>query len=354
MAQAAASNDHWAAATQITVPPEGAIVSITATNTGATAEIGEPKHVGETPRHSLWWKFTATETASLSLSTAGSGFDTVLAVYTGRSLTNLSIVATNDDSNAQLTSHVLFRALGGETYYVAVDGVAGDTGAIQLSLNIAGVSGVPTWELPDVIGNLLRSTDHANKVVLIDFWETTCSGCIYEIPELTVLQDRYRTNGFQILGLYKNSGPTDEVLAFAQDIGINYPIAELTPEVEAAFSALQPTPGPFIQTFPTKYLIDRENRLVFQVLDGAKTLALYEQTVVPLLRTAAAVKLETRIDSGFLELKWLGGEYGYTLEGSDTLATNGWSMVLPINGERKLLVSPASGNRYFRLRKTGQ
>ena len=75
---------------------------------------------------------------------------------------------------------------------------------------------------------------------------------------------------------------------------------------------------------------------------------------MPLLRTASAVKLETRIDSGFLELKWPGGEYGYALEGSDTLATNGWSMVLPINGERKLLLSPTSGNRFFRLRKTGQ
>jgi len=354
MVQAVASNDNWSAAAQISVPPEGDVLSITATNIGATAEIGEPKHVGEGPRHSLWWKFTATETASVVLSTAGSGFDTVLAVYKGRSLTNLSIVATNDDSNAQLTSQVLFRALGGETYYVAVDGVAGETGAVQLSLNIAGISGVPTWELPDVIGNLLRSTDYANKVILVDFWETICAGCIDEIPQLALLQERYRTNGFQVLGLYKNSGPTNEVLAFAQNIGINYPIAELTPEVEAAFSALQPTPAPVIQTFPTKYLIDRENRLVFQVLDGAKTLALYEQTIVPLLRSASAVKLETRIDSGFLELRWPGGEYGYTLEGSDTLATNGWSMVLPINGERKLLVSPASGNRFFRLRKTAQ
>ena len=227
-------------------------------------------------------------------------------------------------------------------------------GAVNLSLNIAGVSGVPTWELPDVIGNLLRSTDYANKVVLIDFWETICAGCIDEIPQLAVLQERYRTNGFQVLGLYKNSGPTNEVLAFAQNIGINCPIAELTPEVEAAFSALQPTPGPVIQTFPTKYLVDRENRLVFQVLDGAKTLAFYEQTVVPLLRSASGVKLETRIDSGFLELKWPGGEYGYTIEGSDTLGTNGWSMVLPIDGQRKLLVSPASGNRFFRLRKTAQ
>ncbi len=213
---------------------------------------------------------------------------------------------------------------------------------------------MPAWELTDVYGKPLRSVDFANKVVLIDFWETICQGCIDEIPQLAVLQERYRTNGFQILGLYKNSGPTNEVQAFAQNIGINYPIAELTPEVEAGFSTLQPTPSPVIQTFPTKYLVDRENRLVFQVLDGAKTLALYEQTVVPLLRTASAVKLETRIDSGFLKLKWPGGEYGYVLEGSDTLATNGWSMVLPIDGQRKLLVSPASGNRFFRVRKTGQ
>ena len=90
---------------------------------------------------------------------------------------------------------------------------------------------------------------------------------------------------------------------------------------------------------------------VLAVYQGA---SLTNLLIVALLRTASAVKLETRIDSGFLELKWPGGEYGYTIEGSDTLGTNGWSMVLPIDGQRKLLVSPASGNRFFRLRKTAQ
>ncbi len=60
------------------------------------------------------------------------------------------------------------------------------------------------------------------------------------------------------------------------------------------------------------------------------------------------------MDSGFLQLSWPGAEFGYVLEGSESPATNGWTTVLPINGERKLLVSPATGNRFFRLRKTVQ
>ena len=351
---AAPVNDGWSEATLITVPPDGGLLSLVASNAGATSEPSEPNHAGETVRRSVWWKFTAQETVSLALGTAGSDFDTVLAVYKGASLTNLSIVATNDDANGQLTSSVLFRAIAGETYFVAVDGVDAAVGSIHLGLGLAGSTEVPAWELTDVYGKPLRSVDFANKVVLIDFWETICQGCIDEIPQLAVLQERYGKDGFQILGLYKNSGPTNEVQAFAQNIGINYPIAELTPEVEAAFSALQPTPGPVIQTFPTKYLVDRENRLVFQVLDGAKTLALYEHTIVPLLRTGSSVKLQTRMDSGFLQLSWPGAEFGYVLEGSGTPSTNGWTTVLPINGERKLLVSPASGNRFFRLRKTAQ
>lgn len=353
-AQASPANDSFAGATLFVPPQDGEVVELVGNNQGASAEPGEPAHVGETPRRSVWWKFTARETGTLSLSTLGSGFDTLLAVYTGAALTNLSIVATNDDSLGQLTGAVLFRAIGGETYFIVVDGLDGATGSIHLTMTVAGVASVPSWELTDVFGNQLRSADFANKVVMIDFWETICEGCIDEIPQLIVLQERYRKAGFQILGLYKNSGGTNEVQQFYRSFGMNYPVAELTPEVEELLSALQPTPTPTIQTFPTKYLYDRENRLVFQVLDGAKTLAHYEETILPLLRTGSDVKLKSVMDSGFLKLSWPGAEVGYVLEASDSLSTNGWSTILPINGERSTYVNPSTGNRFFRLRKSDQ
>jgi uncharacterized delta-60 repeat protein len=71
--------------------------SITDNNFGATVESGEPRHAGFTPSQSVWYKWVAPADGEVSLDTLGSGLDTVLAVYTGNSLSTLNQVAANDD-----------------------------------------------------------------------------------------------------------------------------------------------------------------------------------------------------------------------------------------------------------------
>ena len=73
----------------------------------------------------------------MTVSTEGSDFDTLLAVYTGTAVNNLNLVASNDDVNIlnDLTSQVTFSAQAGQTYYIAVDGYGGATGNIELSLS---------------------------------------------------------------------------------------------------------------------------------------------------------------------------------------------------------------------------
>src|SRR6266849_5206231 len=70
----------------------GATIMITASNFGATIEPGEPQHAGELGGSSVWWTWTAPSTGTFAISTAGSSFDTLLAVYLGSSLTNLKEV----------------------------------------------------------------------------------------------------------------------------------------------------------------------------------------------------------------------------------------------------------------------
>jgi hypothetical protein len=74
------------------------------------------------------------------LSTEGSEFDTLLAVYKGSSVTNLIEVASNDDQDpfaGTLTSIVIFQAAAGDTYQIAVDGFDGDAGRIALKIDTA-------------------------------------------------------------------------------------------------------------------------------------------------------------------------------------------------------------------------
>ena len=100
----------------------------------ATKEPGEPDHAGNAGGHSVWWKWTAPATGQLSVDTHGSGFDTLLAAYTGSSVSALTAVASNDnDGSANGTSGMFLQAHSGTEYEIAVDGANGASGNIALN-----------------------------------------------------------------------------------------------------------------------------------------------------------------------------------------------------------------------------
>lgn len=106
-------------------------------NIRATAEAGEPAHAGSPATHSLWWQITPPVAATVTLSTAGSGIDTVLGVYTGTWVGGLTAVASDDDSAGAGASRASFAGVGGRTYFVAVDGKAGAEGQVKISWQLA-------------------------------------------------------------------------------------------------------------------------------------------------------------------------------------------------------------------------
>src|SRR5919108_415252 len=103
-------------------------------NTGATKEAGEPNHAGNAGGHSLWLRWRAPRSGTMTMETRGPSIDTLLAVYTGSSVGSLSLVASNDNiSSTNTLSKVTFSAAGGTTYRIALDGKNGAAGYISFS-----------------------------------------------------------------------------------------------------------------------------------------------------------------------------------------------------------------------------
>jgi hypothetical protein len=138
----APANDQFAAATALGNP---ANTFAQGNNFGAGVQVGEPSHAGQGGA-SVWWTWTAPSTGWVSVSTRGSGFDTVLAVYTG-TLPLLTLVAANNDSPSPdsllfaFNSTVKFFATQGVAYSIAVDGFSAagtqPTGVGNIELTIA-------------------------------------------------------------------------------------------------------------------------------------------------------------------------------------------------------------------------
>lgn len=109
-------------------------------NSGATKESGEPNHAGNAGGKSLWWTWTAPASGPATVTTAGSNFRNALAAYTGPTLTNLTIVATNLAGVGTNTSQISFAAVAGTTYHFAVDGFNGTNGNVVLNLSLPNAS----------------------------------------------------------------------------------------------------------------------------------------------------------------------------------------------------------------------
>lgn len=109
-------------------------------NVNATAEAGEiPAIAGQAASKSVWWRYQPVHNGTLSLTTSGSGFDTVLAVFRQEALPfsfgSLTRLASNDDANPSTSTSAIsgLELKANKTYWICVDGYQGATGEITLT-----------------------------------------------------------------------------------------------------------------------------------------------------------------------------------------------------------------------------
>src|SRR5687767_913578 len=116
------ANDLFTNATVLT----GRSISVADNSNGATKEDGEPNHAGFLGGRSVWFNWTAPTNVTVRIDTIGSGFNTLLGVYTGSSVSTLAVVASNNDIGfGNNASRVEFPAVAGTTYRIAIDGRTG-------------------------------------------------------------------------------------------------------------------------------------------------------------------------------------------------------------------------------------
>ena len=120
----------------------------------------------------------------------------------------------------------------------------------------------PAWELQNVDGQTVRSSDFKGKVVVVVFWATWCPPCRAEIPGFIELQKNYSAKGLAIVGVSVDQASTKVVKSFAEKKGINYPVLVADEKIQAAFGG--------ITGLPTTFIIDRNGNIAKQHLGFAE------------------------------------------------------------------------------------
>ena len=141
--------------------------------------------------------------------------------------------------------------------------------------SIAGFEGqpAPPFSISAYDGSQVSTATLSGKPHLLYFWFSNCPPCVRIAPLLVELREAYEGRGFEIVGVNADRVleiPVDDAerAAYARKNGMRFPLAHLTPEMQAAYGQ--------VSVFPTLFFVDRKGTIVKQLVNFQTKAALAE------------------------------------------------------------------------------
>lgn len=127
-------------------------------------------------------------------------------------------------------------------------------------------------------GQRVSSADFAGQVLLVNFWATTCSLCVAEMPQIVSTFEKFRGRGYQTVAVAMRHDPPAYVASFAESRRLPFGVAiDNIGAIARSFGDVQLT--------PTSVLIDKRGRIVERYV-GAPDFAALHALVERLLAEA--------------------------------------------------------------------
>lgn len=104
-------------------------------------------------------------------------------------------------------------------------------------------------------GQKASSHDWNGKVMLVNFWATSCATCVKEMPQVIATHDKFKGRGFDTLAVAMSYDPPAFVAKYAETRQLPFGVAiDNTGAVASAFGQVQMT--------PTTFLINKHGEIV--------------------------------------------------------------------------------------------
>jgi peroxiredoxin len=142
---------------------------------------------------------------------------------------------------------------------------------------MAGCSGERAPESSFVLldGSTLSVKQLQGKVALVNFWATSCTTCVAEMPELVATYMQYKDKGYETLAVAMSYDPPSYVVNFAQTRQLPFKVAiDNTGSVARAWGDVKLT--------PTTFLINKRGEIVKRYV-GTPNFAELHQLIEKLL-----------------------------------------------------------------------
>lgn len=136
----------------------------------------------------------------------------------------------------------------------------------------------PAFTLKDSEGKAVSLKDYKGKVVLLNFWATWCGPCKIEIPWFVEFENKFKNQGFAVLGVAMDEEGWEVVKPYITDKKVNYRVLLGDDAMAELYGG--------VDSLPTSFLIDKDGK-VAGVHVGLVSKSEYEKDIHALLGIAA-------------------------------------------------------------------
>ena len=118
-----------------------------------------------------------------------------------------------------------------------------------------GSTPAPTSSFVLLDGSTRTTDDLKGKVTLVNFWATSCTTCVAEMPEIVQTYEKYKDKGYDTLAVAMSYDPPSYVVNFAESRKLPFKVAlDNTGAVAKAWGDIRIT--------PTTYIVDKRGEIV--------------------------------------------------------------------------------------------
>jgi peroxiredoxin len=134
----------------------------------------------------------------------------------------------------------------------AVAAVAAIAGAVLLG---TGATAAPQSKFVLLDGSSKTTADLKGRVTLVNFWATSCTTCVAEMPKIVATYDKYQAKGYDTMAVAMSYDPPSYVVNYAQTRKLPFKVAiDNTGVIAKAWGDVQLT--------PTTYVVNKRGEIV--------------------------------------------------------------------------------------------
>jgi len=150
---------------------------------------------------------------------------------------------------------------------IAAIALAGVGVAAYFSLN--NHSSAPEVTFIGIKGERIAPADLKGKVVMVNFWATSCTTCVAEMPEMVNTYNKYKAQGLEFVAVAMKYDAPNYVVNFAETRQLPFKVAlDVTGEAAKAYGDVAMT--------PTTFVIDKDGKIIKRYVGKPEFAALHK------------------------------------------------------------------------------